>query len=57
MTKKEYEKELNEIVPPDHDHPKNKGRVPWSMVGKYGTWLRKNDPIMFEVGYNERERS
>ena len=57
MTKKEYERDLNEIGPPDHDHPKNGGRVPWSMVDKYGTWLRKHDPIMFEVGLNERERS
>ena len=56
MTKKEYELDLNEIGPPNHDHPENGGRVPWHMVDKYGTWLRKNDPIQFEVGYNERER-
>ena len=53
MTKKEYEQELNEIGPPNHDHPENGGRVPWSMVDRYGTWMRKNDPIQFEVGYRE----
>lgn len=54
MTKKQFEEILNEYGPPDHDHPKNKRRVPWSSVNKYGTWLRRNDPIAFEVGYREQ---
>jgi len=47
MTRKEVEERLNEIGPPEHDHPENGGRVTWRMVNKYGTWLRKNDPIAF----------
>jgi len=54
-TKKEFEMELNELGCPDHDHPENDGRVPWNMINKYGTWLRKHDPIAFEVGYQESQ--
>jgi hypothetical protein len=52
-TKKEFEDYCNEFECPEHDHPENNGRVSWSMVNKYGTWLRKNDPIAFEVGYRD----
>jgi len=55
-TKKEYESHLNEIGCPDHDHPENDGRVSWVMVDSYGTWLRRNDPIAFNVGCNEYEQ-
>jgi hypothetical protein len=54
-TKKAYEDYCNEIECPELDHPKNNGRVSWLMVNKYGTWLRKNDPVEFEIGYNEWE--
>jgi hypothetical protein len=54
MTKRQYEELLNDCGAPDHDHPKNRGRVPLNFVNKYGTWLRKNDPIAFEVGYREQ---
>jgi len=53
-TKKMAEDYLNEMGCPDHDHPENGGRVSWKMVNKYGTWLRKHDPIAFEVYYQEQ---
>lgn len=53
ITKKDFEQMLNEIGPSEDDHPENNGRVPWSMVEKYSTWLRRNDPIAFQVGYND----
>lgn len=52
-TKSEYEKYLNEIGPPEHDHPENGGRIPYDMIDSYGTWLMYNDPTSFYVGYNE----
>lgn len=51
--KGDYEKYLNDLGTPKTDHPDHGGRVSRSMVNKYGTWLRKNDPAAFEVGYNE----
>lgn len=54
--KRSYERYLNTMEPPEHDHPANGGRVPWGMVDNYGTWLRRNDPIAFEVGYGEWRR-
>ena len=53
MTKKEYEEYLNEVETPEDDLKSNGGRIP--DTSKYGTWLRKNDPIMFNVGYSEIE--
>ncbi len=50
-TKSNYEKHLNEIGTPEDDKESNGGRVPDHC--KYGNWLRKNDPIAFEVGYRE----
>lgn len=57
-SKTDYEVVLNHAGPPDHDHPANGGRVSWANLPRYGTWLRRCDPIAFEVGYNEyiRER-
>lgn len=52
-TKAQYESYLNDLGTPSSDHPDNGGRVSLKMINKYGTWLRKNDPIAFEVGYNE----
>ena len=51
MTKKEYEQELNEIGIPRDDDRLYGGRCPHS--AQYGTWMRKHDPIQFEVGYRE----
>lgn len=50
-TKTNYEKYLNEIATPEDDKKSNDGRVP--DCANYGGWMRKNDPITFEVGFNE----
>lgn len=50
-TKKDYEEYLNEIGIPEDDKRSNGGRIPDN--SNYGTWLRKNDPIAFQVGFNE----
>lgn len=50
-TKSNYEKFLNEIGVPEDDKRSNGGRVP--DYANYGKWLRKNDPIAFEVGFRE----
>ena len=50
-----YEYYVNELGCPEHDHPENGGRVSWSMVNRYGSWLRRHDPIAFDVGYREWE--
>lgn len=46
-----YEEYLNELGVPDDDLRSNGGRIPDG--SKYGTWMRKNDPIAFNVGYRE----
>lgn len=55
MTRKQYEKYLNEIGIPVDDLKSEGGRIPDN--AKYGRWLRKNDPIAFNVGYNEEEHN
>lgn len=50
-TKREYEEWLNELGAPENDKRSNGGRVPDNC--KYGSWLRRNDPIAFQVGFNE----
>jgi hypothetical protein len=49
--KKYYEEHLNEIGAPEDDKRSNGGRIP--DYCRYGTWLRRNDPIAFNVGFNE----
>lgn len=51
MTKKEYEEYLNEVGIPDDDLKSAGGRIPDH--ANYGSWLRRNDPIAFQVGYND----
>lgn len=51
LTKKEYEEYLNELEPPPGDVKSEGGRIPDG--AKYGTWMRKNDPIAFNVGFND----
>lgn len=51
LTKKDYEEWLNELGIPDHDLKSMGGRIPDD--ANYGTWLRRNDPTAFEVGYSE----
>lgn len=51
LTKKEYEEYLNELEIPCDDLKSEGGRIPDG--SKYGTWLRRNDPIAFEVGFQD----
>lgn len=50
-TKRDHEENLNELEIPRADLKSNGGRIPDS--AKYGTWLRRNDPIAFSVSYHE----
>jgi len=49
--KKDYVIYLNEIGTPEDDKKNRGGRVPDHV--KYGVWLRRNDPIAFNVGFGE----
>lgn len=49
--RKDYEEYLNEIGTSRDDLYSYGGRIPDRC--KYGTWLRKNDPIAFNVEFNE----
>ena len=51
MSIREYEDWLNELGVPDKDLESNGGRIPDG--DKYGSWLRRNDPIAFRVGYDD----
>ena len=55
-TRKAAEIELNEIGCQPGDLKDLGGRVPNCMEKKYGTWLRRNDPIAFDVFYHETKR-
>lgn len=55
MTRKEYEEYLNELGIPSHDLKSAGGRIP--DTAKYGRWLRRNDPVAFNVGYEEERRN
>lgn len=57
LTLKQVEESLNELGPPDHDHPENEGRVPWRMVNKYGAWLRRRDPAAFHYAKDDLENA
>lgn len=50
-TKADLEDYLNGIPVPDHDKKSNGGRIPDTC--HYGSWLRRNDPIAFEVAYDD----
>ena len=50
-TKSEYEDYLTELGCPDDDRQSEGGRVPDGC--KYGSWVHRNDPIAFNVGYRE----
>lgn len=53
-TRKEYEEHLNELGVPEDDKKSSGGRIP--DCANYGSWLRRNDRIAFNVGYNEWAR-
>ena len=55
MTEKEFEEYLNELGFPNDDHLEDVGRVSWKSVNKYGTWLRRRDPVSFNVAKREHE--
>ncbi len=46
-----YERHLNERGIPEKQKKSNGGHIPDYV--KYGTWLRVNDPELFEDGYQE----
>jgi hypothetical protein len=56
VTKKEYVEWLNEIPVADADLRSNGGRVADSWRDRQGDWLRLNDPIAFQVGWQEWKR-
>ena len=53
-TKAEYERWVNDVDIPDDDKKSNGGRIPDD--AQYGTWLRRHDPVAFNVGYQEWAR-
>lgn len=54
MTKQEYQESLNELPIPFEDQKSNGGRIPDH--AKLGDWMRRNDPIAFQVGFQEADR-
>ena len=54
-TRKHYEEYLNELGISEGDKKSNGGLIPDHL--NYGTWLRRNQPVTFNVGYNEWQRN
>jgi hypothetical protein len=52
MTKKEFEEILNKQGTPSDWRE----CIPVHMMNRFGTFLRRADPIQFEVLYHDRER-
>ena len=52
--RRDYERRLNEAGIPFDERKSNGGRIPDRV--NYGTWIRKNEPIAFDAGYQERRR-
>ncbi len=53
-TREEFENYLNEVL--EHEDTPQLSVKPGTYLQKPGTWMRKNDPIQFEVGFNEWEK-
>lgn len=57
-TKQDHVEWLNELPVPSDDLKSNGGRIPdeveWEH--KYGDWMRRSDPIAFNVSYQEKAR-
>lgn len=49
-TRQAYTEYLNELGAPQDDLRSNGGRIPDTNT-KYGKWLRLNDPISYETGF------
>jgi hypothetical protein len=54
-TAKSYEQDLNDFGVPEEEKESNGGRIP-DRCTKYGSWIRRNDPIAFNVGLQEKQR-
>jgi len=54
-TKSDHEEWLDEIGIPNEDRASEGGRIP-DHCERYGAWMRRNDPIAFNVGFQERQR-
>lgn len=50
----EYIEWLNEVGVPEDDKKSNGGRIPDDH--SYGLWLKHNDPVAFNVGFQEYKR-
>jgi hypothetical protein len=53
-TRDDYQGYLNELGTPWHDMKSNGGRIPDR--AEWGSWLRRNDVIAFNVGFHEWKR-
>jgi len=51
LTRKQFEEELNEMGIPEGDKKSNNGFIP--DAAKYGSWLRRHDPIAFNCAYHD----
>lgn len=54
ITRQQCEEDLNEMGIPEDDKQSNGGRIPDD--AQYGAWIRRNDPVMFNVYVNEQLR-
>jgi translation initiation factor IF-1 len=52
-TRVQHEDYLNMLGIPEDDKRSNGGRI--SNHSKYGTWLRRNDKIAFELSFKENK--
>ena len=50
-TRKDYEEYLNEVL--EKQGTPQLAVKPGTYLARPGSWMRRNDPIQFEVGYNE----
>lgn len=56
ISKGTYELYLNSTCVSKTIYKSGGGRVPDKYLYRYGKWLRRYDPIAFEVGYNDMLR-
>jgi hypothetical protein len=53
-TQAEYIEWLNELGVPREDMRSEGGRIPDN--AQYGAWIKRNDPVAFNVGFQEWKR-
>ena len=51
-TKTDFQRYLDGVGCPEHDKHENGGRYKPTSRTRYGQWLRRTDPIQFDVEYN-----